>query len=352
MKKTDGENGLHDGGESGYSAFEAQRAEIGGGWTAMRYHCDSGPTVGEMLSFKAVFEINPFATGRKHASERRAYAGRKDAVLAALDIQRLMRRRFASLSNGEMRRVLLAKELLKCPARLAVRDPYGGLDQNWIAKMETLAREMAKTGTKLSLEGAARGGAKAGAGTWVKKRAAAALPSGCGRADANVVEIGPLDLSFGRRTLFKRFSWTVRKGERWILRGPNGSGKTTLLALITGDSPLAYAFDISIFGVKRACGGVPIANVRRHIGIVSAEREAVDGITVEAQLASALRPSTKLLLLDEPCCNISPERAKALLSRVSAWLNAHPSAAAICVAHSMDHVPDGFDRELSLVAQP
>lgn len=332
-------------GAEGYSAFEAQRDATGGGWTAMRYHCDGGRTVAETLSFRSVFEINPFETGRSHAAGRRAYTARKDAVLEALDVEKLMRRSFASLSNGEMRRVLLAKELLKCPARLEVRDPEGGLDPGWRKKMRSLARTISATGTELVLAKCMTRTGDEDGENWVKRRPAGAKGSARGRP---VLEMAGVNMSFGRRTLFKNFSWTVREGERWILRGSNGSGKTTLLALATGDSPMSYAFDISLFGAKRSGEGTPLAKIRRRIGMVSSEREAVEGIAAEEQLDAALKPSTRLLLLDEPCCNLPPKRAKAFLSRVSRWLDAHPSAAAICVAHSRKHVPPGFDRELNL----
>ena len=157
-----------------------------------------------------------------------------------------------------------------------------------------------------------------------------------------------VDLAFGHRVLFKDFSWTVCEGERWVLRGPNGSGKTTLLALVTGDSPLSYAFDIRLFGKRRGKSGVVLADLRRHVGTVSAEREAMLGEPVEVQLDAALVQTTRLLLLDEPCCNLSAQRSRAALERVARWLDAHPKVAAVCVAHSKAHVPAGFDRQLML----
>ena len=69
-----------------------------------------------------------------------------------------------------------------------------------------------------------------------------------------------------RRKLFDNFSWTIRQGERWVLRGPNGSGKTTLMALITGDSPLAYANDVKVFGQPREPGH-ELHAIRRRIGL-------------------------------------------------------------------------------------
>ena len=71
---------------------------------------------------------------------------------------------------------------------------------------------------------------------------------------------------------------------------------------------------------------------------------------LEKQLDAALVRTTRLLLLDEPCCNLSAGRARSVLTRVARWLDAHPKAAAVCVAHAKEHVPPGFDRQLVLPA--
>jgi ABC-type molybdenum transport system ATPase subunit/photorepair protein PhrA len=165
------------------------------------------------------------------------------------------------------------------------------------------------------------------------------------------VSLRGVNVSFGARTLFRNFSWTIREGERWLLKGPNGSGKTTLLALLSGDSPLAYAFDISLFGKRRGTAGVTLADLRAHIGIVSAERCAYFGQTISEQLDVALRRGTRILLLDEPCYGLPPQEEAGILSRVTAWLDSHPRVAAICVAHRRGHVPAGFTHELSLAGK-
>ena len=328
------------------TVFENQCSAVGGGWTAMRYHGDDGDRVADMLSFKSVFEINPFEVGCGHAAERRGYNARKEVVFEALGVKPLLRKAFSSLSNGEMRRVLLARTLLKCPERLVVRDPFSGLDPDWRERMRALPEAIRGLGTELVLEGADAVRNKADGISWTKNRRSRARQG----KPKPVVEMRGVNLAFGRHVLFKDFSWTVCAGERWVLRGPNGSGKTTLLALVTGDSPLSYAFDIRLFGQRRGKTGVVLADLRRHVGVVSAEREAMLGEPVEAQLDAALVQTTRLLLLDEPCCNLSARRSRVVLKRVARWLDAHPKVAAVCVAHSKAHVPAGFNRQLVLPA--
>ena len=318
---------------------------VSGGWLQGRYHSDGGDTVADMLSFKSVFEINPFEVGVDHSDERRGYMERKRVVERLLDVRTLANRPFTSLSNGEMRRVLFARVLLKGPKRLVLDDPLGGLDPSRRKKMREIVAALGRRGVEIVTT----------SGESMKQKADCdGIPSArkCRRkhlANATpVLEMRNVNVSFGRRALFKDFSWTVREGERWLLRGPNGSGKTTLLALISGDMPRSYAYDISVFGRRRGAEGVTLNDVRSKIGMVSAERQIYLGETSEEQFAAATAKKPKLLLLDEPCYNLPNAASKRILREIGAWLDRNPRAAAICVAHRPEHVPPGFSLELAL----
>jgi ATPase subunit of ABC transporter with duplicated ATPase domains len=56
------------------------------------------------------------------------------------------------------------------------------------------------------------------------------------RSGEMVAVIEDLDKSYGPRVIYKGFSLTIRRGERWAVMGRNGAGKTTLLKMIAGTS--------------------------------------------------------------------------------------------------------------------
>ncbi len=329
------------------SLESGQVAAIGGGWLQERYHTNEGDTVGDFLSFRSVYEINPFEVGAGHARERVECASRRGVVEGLLGIAQLRRRPLMSLSNGEMRRVVLARSLLRESGTVVLDGECGGFDPEWRDRLREVVRAMRQFGVDLRVpwETVRRGGArKKGANSSATCRVAADVCEG-----VPLVEMRGVNVSFGRQILFEDFSWTIREGERWILRGPNGSGKTTLFALITGDSPLAYACDVKVFGVRRGDEGSVLGDVRAAIGEVSSVREAYLGVSAERQLDEALRPGVRLLLLDEPCCNMASGEADRFARRVMKWLKASPRAAAVWVEHCGERIPPGFSMVRDLV---
>lgn len=328
--------------------FSMRSVTVGGdGWPQGRYYYDDGVRVRELLSFENVFEICPFEVGVDRRKEKRAHASRLKSICSPLELDSLMRRPFSSLSNGEMQRVLFARAYLKRPKRLVLVDPFAGLDAERRAAVGKLIEALAADGVKVRIRQSA-GESDGRALSRLLPRRNVAIPAA--RTDAEpVVELRDVTVRFGRRILFDRFSWTVRRGERWVLKGPNGSGKTTLFALVTGDCPAAYANDVRVFGMRREVG-VPLNAVRRRIAIVSPEQQMYSGVSPVRLVEDALRREPELLLLDEPCMNLSDAGARRLLRRISSWLKARPSVTAICIAHRALHVPPSFRLEKVLTS--
>lgn len=331
--------------------FSRRRELLGvDGWDALRYYSEEGITVRDLLSFEHVHDINPFEVGVDHRREKRVHSKSLKWVVDELRLSGLMEHPFNSLSNGETHRALLAEAILKRPARLTVIDPMSGLDPAMRQRVGEVISQLPARGIAVTCryryhDEASESAVPANA----RQRASAQNGKACS-CDNNqppVVEIGNLQIKYGRRRLFSGLDWTVRRGERWVLRGPNGSGKTTLIALITGDCPLAYANDIKVFGIPRECGRDLLA-LRRRIGWLSPELQASTGLDAFALLDAALVGKPELLLLDEPCMNLSAGDARKMCRRIDSWLRRHPDVTAVCVAHRDEHIPSVFDRELAL----
>ena len=336
-----------------YLNFEQQRvaARSVDGWLQGRYYTSDGLSVRKFLSFNEVFEICPFEVGVSRVAEKRAHRQMLAKVTDWLELSELLPRSFQSLSNGEMRRVLFARAILKCPDELVLDDPMAGLDPVHCARFKEIISALEREGIAIRLRcrhrderpGAKRdvdGGRKA-SGAVVRKASMEPM-----RGKIPVVELNDICVKFGPRVLFDHLNWTIHRGERWVLKGCNGSGKTTLLALVTGDSPLGYANEVRVFGQRRGEG--VLAEVRRRIGMVSPEMQTYGDKGPEELLDEALAGEPELLLLDEPCLNLGVSASRRLLRKIAAWLKTRPKVTAVCVAHRPDHVPPGFDLELDL----
>ena len=87
-------------------------------------------------------------------------------------------------------------------------------------------------------------------------------------AEKILVEMRGVNVGWGEHRVLRDLSWTLRRGEHWLIRGPNGSGKTTFLELITGDNMQVFCNDVKIFGVRRGSGET-IWDIKKRLGIVS-----------------------------------------------------------------------------------
>lgn len=93
------------------------------------------------------------------------------------------------------------------------------------------------------------------------------LSASCDESDI-LVEMHNVNVGWEDHKVLRSLSWTLKKGEHWLIRGSNGSGKTTLLELITGDNMQVFSNDIKIFGKPRGSGET-IWEIKHKLGIVS-----------------------------------------------------------------------------------
>lgn len=69
-----------------------------------------------------------------------------------------------------------------------------------------------------------------------------------------------------RRALLADVSWTIRKGERWVVLGPNGAGKTTLVRILA-TYLIASSGTVDVLGHR--IGRTNVAELRSRIGYLS-----------------------------------------------------------------------------------
>lgn len=223
-----------------------------------------------------------------------------------LKINDLLDLEFIKLSNGQTRKMYLAKALLRYPKVLILDNPFLGLDAEARQTLQNIIN-------KLIFEGYC---------IIVVCNYNTEIPSGINRVlvvdnfkltevstKSNFVTIieehtegeafermfkenihsvssifpkpKPVDFEYAVRMenvvvkyddklVLNNINWSVKRGEKWALLGENGSGKSTLLSLIFGDHPQAYANDVFVFDRKRG-NGDSIWNIKKRIGYVSPE---------------------------------------------------------------------------------
>ncbi|HSQ40827.1 MAG TPA: ATP-binding cassette domain-containing protein [Fibrobacteraceae bacterium] len=179
----------------------------------------------------------------------------------------LLSRSVSSLSNGELRRILVARAYMETPEALILDDPLGGLDPGHRTSMVQALREIAINGTDVWLGLPAE---KEEETTHSSAKGVQQLRVPGEKTGEELVKLEKISVRFGDALILQNINWTIRVGERWLLMGPNGSGKSTLLAFLTADHPQIYRNRVCLFG-QTPGHGLSIWEHRRFIGFCSPE---------------------------------------------------------------------------------
>ena len=117
----------------------------------------------------------------------------------------------------------------------------------------------------------------------------------------DIVQLDKVSIRYGNRCILNNLDWTIKKGEKWALRGENGAGKSTILSLICADNPQSYTCNITLFGKKRGTGE-SIWNIKKRIGYVSPEmfRSYLKNLPVIDIVASGLFDTVGLYRRPKP----------------------------------------------------
>ncbi|CAL1521635.1 ATP-binding cassette domain-containing protein [Chitinophaga sp. MM2321] len=224
------------------------------------------------------------------------------ALVVPLRIAPLLEKRLIKLSNGETRRVMIAKALLQQPQLLMLDNPFIGLDIQARKDFSNMVNEIIRNGTTVLLATAPHeipdhithvltleNGVITGKYTrseFIKRPLPAQKEQPLPEMEAakisalvqrtttpdfqTIVKMENVRVKYGENVILDNINWTVKPNEKWALLGHNGAGKSTLLSLINGDNPQAYANKLWLFDRKRG-SGESIWDIKKKIGFISPE---------------------------------------------------------------------------------
>ncbi len=232
-----------------------------------------------------------------------------DNIVRMMGLEHLQTAPIATLSNGEMRKTLIARAMLGSPRILILDEPYDGLDTSARRHLTEIMHQLPDMGIQVILathhmdeipdivthmlcldahghtayQGEAQ---RAEMYRFHRRQGAAPLTTSADITESGldetpdilatdattvpVIVMNDITIVYGHRVILNKLNWTVRHGENWAVAGPNGAGKSTLLSLVSADNPQAYANEISLFGKPRG-SGESIWDIKRRIGVLSPE---------------------------------------------------------------------------------
>ncbi len=220
-------------------------------------------------------------------------------TMEMLGIEYIRYTRLIQLSNGEHKRLQLAKAILQNADWLLLDNPYTGLDIAARTLLNSIIDNLAAKGIHILLvtsyadmPGSITHVALLESGEIKEKISSNEFKHPVQRKNSlQLLNTKPLEsitpvyhhsefsvaikmvdtnIIYNGRKILDNINWKVNKGECWNVSGHNGSGKSTLLSLITGDNPQAFANEIYLFDRKKG-SGESIWDIKQKIGYVSPE---------------------------------------------------------------------------------
>lgn len=220
-------------------------------------------------------------------------------VCELLDLSKLKESGIRFLSTGEMRKVLIARALLKKPRLLILDNPLSGLDKNVQAQFNALLSQLMQSADSIMLLLGDSHDIPTGVTHVLQLQSCrviyqgslAQMPALAVDAHARVASapvpvdyqeagaaekyagvpllaLNHVDVAYQDKQVLRDVNWHLNWGQHCLIAGPNGCGKSTLLSLLNGDNPKAYSQDITLFGAAKG-SGESIWELKQRFGVVS-----------------------------------------------------------------------------------
>lgn len=230
----------------------------------------------------------------------------RDAALElarTLDVQHLLDMQLPAMSQGQLRKLLVARALVGTPDIVVLDEVCEGLDVTARAEVLETINRAARLGATIlfashrleELPECITHGMLLRTGNIlfqgaVQKMLPAAeshtlfahsvIPDGTPpklapkpRSDTPLFSVENATVFINRKPILHDISWRIMPGENWAVCGSNGAGKSTLLRLLMGDERQAWGGNVRWFGQD-----MPDLNViRQRIGYVSDRFQATYG---------------------------------------------------------------------------
>jgi len=259
------------------------------------------------LTGRTAIATGLFNTDYLHAIPTDRQRERVDDVVALLDIANVADKDIGRLSQGELRKILIARAIVREPRVLLLDEVTSGLDRASRASVLELLERIAHQGTQTVFvthraserlratthELRLRGGRIVSEGPLghaapvvrpsPKRRPLQPVPSESAHREF-LVKIERASVYLDEQLVLADVDWEVDRGEHWVIYGPNGSGKSTLAKLAAGLLHPAYGGRVRHFGSERP---THLWELKRKIAFLSDELQTAYDQDIAAGLVIA-----------------------------------------------------------------
>ncbi len=294
------------------------------------------------LSGRDLLHTGFFGSELLHQNPTDAQKTQAENLALHLNLSGLLDVSIQQVSQGELRRLLIARALLSQPKILILDEFCAGLDAFSRHAMLDFIETLASNGTQLICSTHRREevvpclknvlhlhGGKVVSGQWAVSSGRLAtkskpvivtqLSASC-LLPPYLLRVKNADVILDEKPILHNINWEMRPGQHWAVLGANGSGKSTFLKILTGDLWPVRGGTVHRFGKTTFEG---LWKLKEKISLLSHEFQAKyhEHVTAQEAVASGFFQSVGLGLIER----ISDEQ-KARVNELLDWLQIAPLA--------------------------